>query len=96
MAKYGAAAPAGFLLGIALGMRDFWTFYGPQSAVNEMVNFTNNLALAGGALALMGLGSRGRPASLSHNPKQAIDQSFLPALVGQPRDALTTEKRLYP
>jgi uncharacterized membrane protein YphA (DoxX/SURF4 family) len=53
--KYGAAALAGFLLGISPVMHDFWTVADPNQRMNEMVNFTKNLALAGGALALMGL-----------------------------------------
>jgi hypothetical protein len=47
--KYGAAALARFLLGISPVMRDFWTVADPNQRMNEMVNFTKNLALAGGA-----------------------------------------------
>jgi uncharacterized membrane protein YphA (DoxX/SURF4 family) len=53
--KYGAAALAGFLWGISPVMHDFWTVADPHQRMNEMINFTKNLALAGGALALMGL-----------------------------------------
>jgi putative oxidoreductase len=53
--KYGAAALAGFLLGISPVMHDFWTVSDPNQRMNEMINFTKNLALAGGALALMAL-----------------------------------------
>jgi hypothetical protein len=46
--KYGAAALAGFLLGISPVIHDFWTVADPNQRMNEMVNFTKNLALAGG------------------------------------------------
>jgi hypothetical protein len=36
-------------------MHDFWSHEDPNTRMNEMVNFMKNLALAGGALALMGV-----------------------------------------
>ncbi len=53
--KLGAAAIAGFLAGVSPVMHDFWKVQDPNQRMNEMVNFTKNLALLGGALALMGV-----------------------------------------
>ena len=53
--KYGAAAILGFLAGVSPVMHDFWRKQDPNEKMNEMVNFTKNMALAGGALALMGI-----------------------------------------
>lgn len=53
--KWGAAALAGFLVGVSPIMHDFWRNEDPNERMNNMVNFTKNLALAGGALALMGV-----------------------------------------
>jgi putative oxidoreductase len=51
--KLGAAGLVGFLLGVSPIMHDFWKQEDPQQRMNETVNFMKNLALAGGALALM-------------------------------------------
>jgi putative oxidoreductase len=53
--KLGAAAILGFLVGVSAIMHDFWRNEDSQQRLNEMINFTKNLALAGGALALMGV-----------------------------------------
>lgn len=53
--KFGAAAIAGFLLGVSPVMHDFWKAEDPAQRMNDMINFTKNLALLGGALALMGV-----------------------------------------
>lgn len=53
--KVGAMAVLGFLAGVSPVMHDFWRKEDPQQRANEMINFTKNLALAGGALALMGV-----------------------------------------
>jgi putative oxidoreductase len=53
--KLGAAAIAGFLAGVSPLMHDFWSIQDPNQRMNEMVNFTKNLALLGAALALMGV-----------------------------------------
>ena len=56
------AGGASILLGVkpklgtaAILMHDFWNQKNPEGRMNEMINFTNNLALAGGAMALMGV-----------------------------------------
>lgn len=51
--KLGSAAIIGFLAGVSPIMHDFWKQEEPQQRMNEMINFTKNLALAGGAMALM-------------------------------------------
>jgi putative oxidoreductase len=53
--KYGAAAIAGFLAGVTPVMHDFWRIEDPQQRMNEMINFSKNVALIGSALSLMGV-----------------------------------------
>ena len=53
--RLGAMAILGFLAGVSPVMHDFWRVQDPQQRSNEMINFMKNLALAGGALALMGV-----------------------------------------
>jgi putative oxidoreductase len=52
--KLGVASIAGFLAGVTPIMHDFWRVQDPQQRMNEMVNFTKNMALLGAALALLG------------------------------------------
>ncbi|HEY6767324.1 MAG TPA: DoxX family protein [Candidatus Sulfotelmatobacter sp.] len=53
--KLGSAAILGFLAGVSPIMHDFWKHEDPEKRMNEMVNFMKNMALAGGALSLMGV-----------------------------------------
>ena len=53
--KLGTAAIAGFLAGVSPVMHNFWNIQDPNQRMNEMINFTKNLALLGGAIALMGV-----------------------------------------
>lgn len=53
--KIGTALVAGFLAGVSPIMHDFWRVEDPNQRMNETINFTKNLALLGGALALMGV-----------------------------------------
>jgi putative oxidoreductase len=53
--KLGSAALLAFLAGASPTMHDFWNAADPQQRQNEMINFMKNLALAGSALALMGI-----------------------------------------
>lgn len=53
--KLGAAAIMGFLLGVSPMMHDFWRQQDANQHMAEMVNFTKNMALLGGAMALMGV-----------------------------------------
>jgi len=65
--KLGAAAIIGFLAGVSPVMHDFWKQQDPQQKMNEMVNFTKNLALVGAATALMGV-DEPWPASIVPKP----------------------------
>lgn len=53
--KLGAAAIIGFLAGVSPVMHDFWRNEDPNERQKNMVDFMKNAALAGGALALMGV-----------------------------------------
>jgi uncharacterized membrane protein YphA (DoxX/SURF4 family) len=53
--KLGALAILGFLVGVSPVMHDFWKHEDPNQRQAELINFMKNLALAGGALALMGV-----------------------------------------
>lgn len=53
--KLGSLAIMGFLAGVSPLMHDFWSHADPNQRQAEMINFTKNMALLGGALALMGV-----------------------------------------
>lgn len=53
--KVGTIAILAFLSGISPVMHDFWNQEEPQQRMNDMVNFSKNVALAGAAMALMGV-----------------------------------------
>jgi len=53
--KAGTLALLGFLAGVSPLMHDFWRDEDPNERNNNMTNFMKNLALAGGAIALMGV-----------------------------------------
>ena len=53
--KLGTAAIAGFLAGVSPVMNNFWNVQEPGQRMNEMINFSKNMALLGSALALMGI-----------------------------------------
>ena len=53
--KWGALAILGFLAGVSPVMHDFWRNEDPNERMNNMTAFMKNLALAGGALALLGV-----------------------------------------
>jgi len=53
--RLGALAVAGFLAGVSPLMHDFWNQKEPQQRMAEMINFSKNIALMGGALALTGV-----------------------------------------
>jgi putative oxidoreductase len=65
--RLGAAAIVGFLAGVSPVMHDFWKQEQPEMRMNDMINFTKNMALAGGAMALMGL-DEPWPASVAPQP----------------------------
>jgi putative oxidoreductase len=51
--KLGTLAVMGFLAGVSPSMHDFWHDEDPNQRMNNMVHFSKNLALLGGAMALM-------------------------------------------
>lgn len=51
--RLGALAIIGFLAGVSPSMHDFWKVEDPNQRMNDMTNFSKNLALLGAALALM-------------------------------------------
>jgi putative oxidoreductase len=51
--KLGAAAIIGFLASVTPTIHDFWRAQDPQGRMNDTVNFAKNMALLGGALALL-------------------------------------------
>ena len=53
--KLGAMALLGFLAGVSPVMHDFWRNQDPDERNTNMIMFMKNMALAGGALALMGI-----------------------------------------
>jgi uncharacterized membrane protein YphA (DoxX/SURF4 family) len=53
--KLGALAIFSFLAGVSPVMHDFWRNENPEERTKNMVDFMKNAALAGGALALMGV-----------------------------------------
>jgi uncharacterized membrane protein YphA (DoxX/SURF4 family) len=53
--KIGALAIMGFLAGAAGTIHDFWKQEDPQQRQNEMIHFMKNVAMLGGALALLGV-----------------------------------------
>jgi uncharacterized membrane protein YphA (DoxX/SURF4 family) len=53
--KIGALAILGFLAGVSPVMHDFWKQEDPGQRQGEMINFAKNMAMAGAALALLGV-----------------------------------------
>ena len=60
--KYGAAAIVGFLAGVSPVIHDFWSVEDPNQRMQEMVHFSKNLALLGGAP-----GTDGRRGTVAHD-----------------------------
>ena len=53
--KIGTLSIIGFLAGASPVMHNFWAIEDPNQRMNDMVNFSKNMALLGAALALAGL-----------------------------------------
>jgi len=51
----GLAAIVAFLIPVSMQMHRFWEVDDPQQRLNDMINFTKNMALAGAALMMMQL-----------------------------------------
>jgi putative oxidoreductase len=73
--KLGAAAIAGFLAGVSPVMHNFWNVQDPNQRMNEMVHFSKNLALLGGALALMGM-DEPWPASVPIGQNELMERGY--------------------
>jgi putative oxidoreductase len=56
--KLGALAILGFLAGVSPVMHDFWKNEDPHERQSNRINFAKNVALAGGALAMLGAEDR--------------------------------------
>ncbi len=72
--KYGALAIIGFLLAVSPTIHDFWRAEDPNQRQNDMINFMKNMALLGGALALMGV-EEPWPASVPVAQPNALDRA---------------------
>jgi uncharacterized membrane protein YphA (DoxX/SURF4 family) len=70
--KFGALAIIGFLAAASLLIHDFWRAEDPNQRQADMANFTKNMALLGGALALMGV-EEPWPASVPVAQPHALD-----------------------
>jgi len=53
--KQGLAAIVGFLIPVTLQMHRFWEVQDQQQRMNEMINFSKNVALIGAALMMLEL-----------------------------------------
>jgi uncharacterized membrane protein YphA (DoxX/SURF4 family) len=53
--KIGAGMIIGFLASVSPVMHDFWKQQDQNQRMNDMINFSKNMALLGAALALMGV-----------------------------------------
>ncbi len=53
--KIGALLIAGFLAGVSPVMHNFWAIEDPSQKMNDMINFTKNMALLGASLTLAGI-----------------------------------------
>ena len=51
--KLGTLTVIGFLAGVSPVMHDFWKQEQSEQRMNDMINFTKNMALVGAALAMM-------------------------------------------
>jgi uncharacterized membrane protein YphA (DoxX/SURF4 family) len=53
--RQGLAAIVAFLIPVTMQMHRFWDVRDPQQRMNEMINFSKNMALVGAALMMMQL-----------------------------------------
>lgn len=69
--KLGAGLIAAFLLGVSPRMHAFWREHEPQQRMNEMVNFSKNMALVGASLLAAGQ-PQPWPASIAFHRRQML------------------------
>jgi putative oxidoreductase len=78
--RQGLATIIGFLIPVSLQMHRFWEESDPQQRMNEMVNFSKNMALAGAALMMMQLD---QPWPVSVDEARARDEEMFVRLGGR-------------
>ncbi len=71
--KLGTLAVMTFLAGVSPTMHDFWASEDAMEQQNEMVHFMKNMAMLGGALALMGM-EEPWPASVPVGQPKGLDR----------------------
>jgi uncharacterized membrane protein YphA (DoxX/SURF4 family) len=72
--KEGLAAIIGFLIPVTLTMHRFWDVEDPQQRMNEMINFSKNMALVGAALMMVQIGE---PWPVSVDAARANEEMFI-------------------
>ena len=78
--KLGTLAILAFLVGVSPKMHDFWNEQDPMQKQNSMIHFMKNMALLGGALAMMGV-EEPWPVSVQHGEEAtAQDEEDRPVL----------------
>jgi uncharacterized membrane protein YphA (DoxX/SURF4 family) len=75
--EWGAAAIAGFLVGVSPLMHDFWKQQDPEKRQNDMINFGKNMALLGASLALMGIEKPRKQGAVDWNESES-EQDWRP------------------
>jgi putative oxidoreductase len=78
--RQGLAALIGFLVPVTLQMHRFWEVEDPQQRMNEMVNFSKNVALIGAALMMLQLE---HPWEVSVDEARAADEEMFVRLGGR-------------
>jgi len=71
--KLGAAAIIGFLASVSPTMHDFWHAEDPKQRMEDMIHFSKNVALLGGALSLLAI-EEPWPASVSVSRPSKIER----------------------
>jgi putative oxidoreductase len=82
--RQGLAALIGFLIPVTLQIHRFWEEQDPSQRMNELVNFSKNLALVGAALMLMQI-DEPWPASV---PQLGVEEEMFVRLGGRDLNAL--------
>jgi len=78
--KQGLAAIVGFLIPVTLQMHRFWEVSEPQTRMNEMINFSKNMALVGAALMMLQIPE---PWPISVDAARAADEEMFIRLGGR-------------
>ena len=78
--KQGLATIVGFLIPVTLQMHRFWEVEDPHQRMNEMVNFTKNMALVGAALMMLQIPE---PWPISIDEARAADEEMFIHLGGR-------------